>query len=477
MRGVIVLICLAAGVAGLYWLNSFTRGKSGKNILEVAGQMPLTVQLAQPVQRDIVRIVQAPGEVEAFLEVDISAEVVAKILEMPVEEGTVVRKGDLLCRLDDADYRARLRQAEANVEKIRAAVAQSEADLEKAQRDLARQKELAEKDATSALELADYKTAQLRMKAALDIRQQELIEAESMLEAARQDLEKTIITSPIDGIVAQRFAKAGEVVVMGTMNNAGTRIMVICDLSKMQVRCRVDEADIPHVKEGQPAKIFLQSDLYTGIAGHVYRVASKGTRAMGRDVVTFETLIMVDHPDARIKPGMNANVEIEVQRRKQALTIPVQAVVQRKRKDLPEHLVAEAEAARKDAGSVTASENRRQAEHLKVVYCRNRDKAEVRLIQTGISDETSVEVTSGLGAEDWVVIGPFRSLDQIRHDAPIRVEEDKSRDAVKPSDAKSASVKDNVNNNAATNANAGPSDSAGSQEPQVASTRDEEGGT
>ncbi len=476
MRTLIGIVILGGIVGGLYALNRYTRDESGKSMLNVAGEIPVEVQCAKPVQRDIVKTVQAPGEVEAFLEVDISAEVVAKIIEMPVEEGDVVKKGDLLSRLDDADYRARLRQAQANVEKLKAAVLQGEADHEKADRDLKHQVGLSESDATSALELADYRTTAVRARAALEIRRQELIEAESLLEAAKEDLAKTVITSPIDGIVAQRFAKAGEVVITGTMNNPGTRIMVISDLSKMQVRCRVDESDVPSVKQGQPAKIFLQSDMYKGVPGQVYRVASKGTRATGRDVVTFETLILVETPEDRIKPGMNANVEIEVQRRDDALTIPVQAVVQRKRKDLPAKILEEFDAeSAKNAEVTTSSEKRRQAEYMKVVFCNVRDRSQAKLVRTGISDETSVEITSGLKAEDWVVVGPFRSLDQLKHDSPVKKEEEDKNKAGAKKDEKAKSASEpaaNANSNANGNSNDNAADAATVAEEKVASSTD-----
>lgn len=446
MRKVLFVLVFGGFVAGVFFLNSFVRTPDGQSVLNVAGQTPLEVTVTRPVQRSIVKTVQAPGEVEAFLEVDISAEVVAKIVEMPVEEGDRVKKGDLLCRLDDADYRARLRSAEAGVEKLRASITQAEADYDKASRDLARQIRLSESDATSSTELADYKTAEIRAKALLDIRRQELIEAESMLDAAKEDLARTVITAPIDGIVSQRFAKAGEVVVTGTMNNPGTRIMVISDLSKMQVRCRVDESDVPDVKVDQVARIFLQSDLYHGVPGRVYRVASKGTRATGRDVVTFETLILVEPGDFPIKPGMNANVEIEVQRCDDALTIPIQAVVHRKRKDLPENLVAQYDETKKNLEA--ASEKRRQAEFIKVVFCKQRGEASVRLLETGISDETSVEVVRGVAPDEQVITGPFRSLDQLKDKAAVKVMEEKpaSNTNTNVNDNKSADVSSDNDN-------------------------------
>ena len=167
MKTLVGIIALGAVVGALFYLNDITRTEDGKSILNVARELEIPVETIRPEQRGIVRTVQAPGEVEAFAEVDISSELVSKIVEMPVKEGDEVQKDDLLCRLDDADYRARTLAAEANVGRLKALIKQTEADLDKAQRDWERQKRLSEADATSSLELADYHTALLRAQAAL----------------------------------------------------------------------------------------------------------------------------------------------------------------------------------------------------------------------------------------------------------------------------------------------------------------------
>ncbi|MEK6674715.1 MAG: efflux RND transporter periplasmic adaptor subunit, partial [Planctomycetota bacterium] len=374
------------------------------------------------------RTVQAPGAVEAYLEVDISAEVVGKILEMPVDEGSHVKKGELLCKLDNADYRARVTSAEANVAKLKASLEQSNADLEKADRDFRRQTQLSEADATSNLELADYQTSLTRAKALHEIRKQELIQAEAALQSANKDLQKTVLESPIDGIVSQRFAKQGEVVVTGTMNNPGTRIMVISDLSKMQVRCRVNETDAPLVQSDQQARIFLQSDTQRSVAGHVHRVATKGTKPAGRDVVTFETLVLVDSDDRRVQPGMSANVEIEVDRRDDAIAVPVQSVVNRKRKDIPKELVEEYERFQAETHSIAMT---RAAEYVPVIWAVTEGVSRPRLVKTGISDDLYVEIVRGLDATETVVSGPYRSLDQLKDGSKVKVSEPEKKDESK----------------------------------------------
>lgn len=437
MRQIIGFIFLVLLVVGVYVANRAVKREDGKSVLHVAQPLEIQVDVAKPQQKPIVRSVQSPGEVEALAEVDISAEVVAKIVEMPVEEGDVVKKGDLLCRLDDADYRARVTSAKANIGRLKASITQADADLEKADRDFQRQVRLSEADATSSTELADYQTAKIRAQAQLEMHRQEILAAEASLQSAIEDLARTVIEAPIDGIVAQLFAKAGEVVVTGTMNNQGTRIMVISDLSKMQVRCRVDETDAPLVQSGQAARIYLQSETRTPIPGHVVRVATKGSKPVGREVVTFETLVLVDSKETRIKPGMTASVDIEVARRDDALTVPVQSVVNRRRRDLPAELVKQFD---EWQAKLAPEARRKSAEYVKIMFCSREGLAKPVLVETGISDDVSVEILSGLVLEDTVVVGPYRSLDQLKDGSKLKLADDKKPGADSTTAPKSEAV-------------------------------------
>ena len=304
-------------------------------------------------------------------------------------------------------------------------IREAEADLAQCQYDCSRREKLARQDAASDHELADYRTKLLKAQATLDVRKQHLAESEAMLRRARENLGKTVITSPIAGVVSQIHAKSGEVVVTGTMNNPGTVIMVVTDLSQMQVRARVDETDVPLVEPDQAVDIFLPSDPQRAIPGRVLRVATSGTKQMGRDVVTFETLILVEADDPGIKPGMTANVEIEVARKESALTVPVEAVVHRKRKDLPEKLLADFERRQAETG---VTQRRSKATYLKVVFSMNDDQAHPHLVRTGISDQMHVELVEGIAAHDVVIVGPYRSLDQLKEGTGVKVEESKEEE-------------------------------------------------
>ena len=446
MKTVIGIIVLGVVVSGVYLLNDYTRTEDGKSMLHVANELEILVETAQPEQCGITRTVQAPGDVEAIEEVDISSEVVSKIIEMPVEEGDHVEAGELLCRLDDADYRARVLSAKANVAKLRAMIVQAEANVEKAQLDYQEELRLIERGATSSNTVAQYRTVLIGARALLEVRKQELIESEAALQSAEEYLAKTVIKAPIGGVVSQLFAEQGEVVVTGTMNNPGTRIMVISDLSKMQVRCRVDEADAPLADTGQVARIYLQSDTRRSIPGRVLRVGTKGTKPLGRDVVTFETLVLIEGDDPRVKPGMSANVEIEVARKDDALTIPVQAVVYRKQRDLPEALLKQYEARQAEQD---ADEDQRLAEYVRLVFCVEDGKAHPRLVETGINDVTRVEIVRGVEPGETLVIGPYRSLDQLKEGSPVKLPEKPEEETAETDEPDTAAEADDADEEAA----------------------------
>lgn len=434
MKGILTLFVLVGVSGGIFALGSFRKGSDDKSILHVAKEAAIKVNVAQPEQREVIRLVQAPGDVEAVLEVDISSEVLSKIVEMPIEEGDVVKQGDLLCRLDDEYVQADIESGEARVASLRAGVKVAEADHEKADRDLKRQIRWSETNVSTIQEMQDYQTAFKKATAVLEMRNQELIEAEAFLKRRREDLKRTIIKSPIDGVISRLNAKQGEVVVTGTMNNPGTVIMSISDLSKMQVRTRVDEIDVPLVRAGQKASIYLQADQDRPVPGRVVRVAAKGVKPTGRDVVTFEAIVEVLSNDQRIKPGMSANVEIEVAKSEQAITVPVEAIVHRLRKELADDILATFD---KQQESLDLSERAREAQYIKVIYTMKDEKAHIHLIKTGIADSKRVELVEGLALDETVITGPYRSLDQLRDGKKVALIEEEKKEGQKKAEQES----------------------------------------
>lgn len=376
-------------------------------------EAPLQVRW-EPAQRgSIIRSVEAPGQVDADIEVSVSAQVMARIVELPVQEGDKITKDDLLARLDSVDFEAEVRTAEARVERLRAAIKLAKLDLEKSKRDWELNRRLLESKAVGQTEVADLETLALKAESTLDMCEAELIEAEGELIKARENLSDTVIRSPVDGIVSKRIAKEGEVVVVGTMNNPGTVILKVSDLRSRVVRAAVDEIDVPHVKPGQSAKIFLQDSKKRALPGTVDRITPQGDKSLRgfgnnqSDIASFETIINFDDPTDDVRLGMTANVEIEVEERSDVLKIPLQAVAQRRLKDLPND-VADKLKSSGDAGKDPSKQ------YFRVVFVEKDGAAEVRPVKTGISDGVHVEIEEGLTEGEHVVVGPYHVFEQLK---------------------------------------------------------------
>ncbi|GAC1468770.1 MAG: efflux RND transporter periplasmic adaptor subunit [Isosphaeraceae bacterium] len=392
------------------------------NLQRDPGSVELDWQLIKPPAREvvleppgrglIVETITAPGKVESVHEAEIASQLVGRVVAVNVKEGDVVGKGDVLVKIDPTEARARLDSALARIERLRSAIGQSRNELEKASRDARQADKLANRGFNSPTELADAKTAVNKAQAVLKMSQHELVESEALRKTSEQELERTEIRSPIDGVVAGLNVDVGEVVIAGTTNLPGALLMTVSDLDLMRVRADVDETDVPLVRPGQPARIFLQADPLHPVDGKVDRIAPRGkTKA---EVVSFETLIKVGegkHPELR--PGMSATVEVEVRRASDALGVPAQAVVHRRRKDLPDTPSVRSWAAR-NARSPGEKAKEAELRYVKIVFVEERGIARARPVETGLSDERRVEILSGLQPEEKVIVAPFRALDELK---------------------------------------------------------------
>lgn len=379
---------------------------------------PLDVRLAPVARSRIIRTVEAPGKVEADLEVKISAQVVGRIVGLPVREGQQVPRDGLLVQLDRVQFEAEVRSAEARVKRLRSSIEVTEADLAKTQRDLERNRKLFGSQAVSTTDVVDLQTVLRKDQARLAMAKAELGEAEAALVRAQEDLLRTTIRSPLPGVITQLMAKEGEVVVIGTMNNPGTVLLTISDPATMVVRARVDENNVALVQPGQKTTIHLQNNDQVTLTGTVERVSPKGTRPGGtsstqttsdNEVAVFETIIRLDAPSSHVRLGMNANVEIEVDRRDDVLAIPAQAVLHRRARDLPRALGQRLEEAPRGPGVKDPARRYHQ-----VVFVYEDGKASCRLVRIGVSDQHRAEVLEGLQPGDTVIAGPYRVLDKLR---------------------------------------------------------------
>jgi HlyD family secretion protein len=338
------------------------------------------------------------------------------VIEVRVKDGDTVKTGDLLVKLDPTEAKARVDSASARAERLRTAIDQARRDIEKTSRDESQMSKLRDRGFSTVTELADARTAKAKAELAMAMCENDLRESEAMHKTFEQELSRTQILAPIDGVVAGLSVDVGEVVIAGTTNLKGSVLMTVADPRRLRIRADIDETDVPLVRAGQPAKVFLQADERNPVAGTVDRVAPKGTKK--DEVVSFETLISVAEDQPVLRPGMSSTVEVEVRRADKAVSVPVQAVVHRRRKDLPDTPEVRAWSER-NAHSPGEKAAEAELRYIKIVFVVESGLARARPVETGLSDERRIEILSGVGPDDRVVVAPFRALDELKDGSPV----------------------------------------------------------
>jgi HlyD family secretion protein len=343
---------------------------------------------------------------------------VGKIERLYVKEGDSIRKGQPFLDLEKESFIAARDQWAASLRKAGTEVRQAQVNLADAQNKLGRAQRLNQEGILSNEQLEAAQLAQENAKLRLEDARDSVLQARANLDKVKDDLAKTTIYSPLTGRVIKLNAEEGEVVVSGTMNNAGSVIGEIADLSEILANVDVDETEVVLVKPGQDAIIKVDALPNKEYHGHVSEVGSKGfNRPAQPDVTFFDVEVLLDDPDEDLRPGMSVRAEINTAVHPKALVVPIQAVVERDLKN-------------KDTGAT---------EEADVVYVVEKGKAGQRRVTTGISDETRVEVLAGVKPGEQVVTGPYRSLRDMEAGEAVRIttpDEDKKSEKKTGKDSK-----------------------------------------
>jgi len=427
---IVISTVIAVALAGLV-----VAGPSALRFMPEFGSRSdaLAVRMAAVEVRELVETISAPGELEPEVKVEVSAEVSARILELPFREGATVRAGEVIVRLDDRDLQASLQaqMARRDGERFRLRSEQERlsapiSQLANAKANLERQEALFRTGDVSRASLDDavarVRELEAQIAAAregLSVIESSLAAAEADIERARELLNKTIITAPIDGQITELNAEAGELVVVGTMNNAGTRILRIADLGTVRLKAKVAESDVARVAAGQGATVRVNAYRNREFSGSVERVAlSRGTEGAMSGASGgggwFKCEVRLDLEEGEtLLSGLAANVDIVVGR-SSGLLIPSQALLERKLDELPDALRESplVDAARKKATIV-----------FRVVD----GKAVPTPVRTGASNLSDTMILEGLAAGDTVVTGPYRVLERLKEGD--RVREETAKDA------------------------------------------------
>jgi HlyD family secretion protein len=395
------------------------------------------VRIEPAARGDLVEIVSAPGLIQPKSKVSISARVAARVVELPYKEGDRVKKGEsVLVKLDSKDLEAQLRAVEARsaaqaaqiemaksqLESGKSEIAALRAQVTEAERDLARQNELRESRdiAQSVLDSAQAKYDQLKARLEssihtveaseknLNVMRHQLEAAKAEIFRASDNLSYTTIISPIDGVVTKLNVEVGELVVVGTMNNQGTVIMEVADLSTMLVKARVDETSIADLEVGQKAKVNVQAYDDEVFDGVVQSVALASTEEKDGSK-NYKAEILLDTKGKQVLSGLTADVDIETRRHPGVLKIPSQAILGKRTDDLP--------AAVRDAPEV--DKDRALAP---VVFRFIDGKAMMTPVDVGPSDITHTLINSGLKEGELVIVGPYKVFDKLTHEMKVKDE-------------------------------------------------------
>ena len=421
---VVVLIVVGGGAAASF----ANRGEQGVTV---------TVESIQ--KRDLEAIVSASGKIEPKKTVNISAQTMGRVTRLGVQEGDRVKAGQFLLQIDPVNAEAQVRRdiaavagAQTSLEQSKVSLQSARANLDLAQKNLNRQQELWSAGLTTR-ESLERAQSELEMRESdLKAREQEIKTRETQLNqqqaglaASQHTLAQVRFEAPFDGIVTRRNVEEGENVVIGTMNNAGTVLLTVADMSTIEAEVEVDETDIPFVQLGQRAKIMIDaipdrefSGVVTEIGNSPIQTAGSGTT---RTATNFKVTVTIEGQIPEVRPGFTCTAEITTATKKQALSVPIQALTVRELLyDAQGNIVHEKRpptrgfrfgpaqpAPAAPAAELKPGEKRDEVEG---VFLMRDGKATFTIVKTGIAGERYLEVVSGLKEGDQVITGPFDSV-------------------------------------------------------------------
>jgi len=376
--------------------------------------IPVRVEEIQA--RDISSTITATGQIRARNQVNISSEVMGRVVSLLVAEGDEVEAGDLLLTIDPRQAQAAVARAQASLSQVEAQAIQQEANFSQAERDLARQRELRANGVITAQELENAETRVQTQRATLASSRHGVEQARAALEEATEQLANTTIRAPIAGKVLRRNIREGETAVVGTMNNAGSLLLTIGDLSEIEAVMVVDETDIPLISVGDSAVVEMDAFPGRTFPARVTSIANSSTRAatstqvQAGTSVTFEVILTLIDPPTDLRPDLSATADIFVEQRSQALAVPIISVTVRGRGSS----TSQAEEGQADS-SGDSSEN------VEGVFVVREGRAIWSPVTLGITGQEYFEVLTGVAIGDTVVSGPYQTVRTLRDGDPIRV--------------------------------------------------------
>ena len=404
--GIAVIALASAGVAANIWWREPAAPE---------------VEIEEAALRDLTATVSGSGAIRPAREVDISSNVMGRVTRLAVEEGDIVEAGDFLLEVDPQRLQSTVDQMEASLESSRTQVRLAEEDLKYARQVLDRREGLYRQDLLSQ-ELYDQAVQDVqRAERTHEIRNQDVVRIEAQLEQSRYDLTQVIIDAPMNGIITKLNIEQGENVVTGTMNNAGTILLTIADLSVVEAEIEVDETDIVHVELGQSATVRIDAFPeveYDAVVTEVAKspIGGAGLGGASTQAINFKVVVRLTETVEGARPGLSGTADIVTATREQVLAVPIQALILREvRIDENGDIIREADPFAFDSLESIPAETNGTASEGELVeregaFVLRDGRALFMPIRIGIAGERHFEALEGVEEGDRIIIGPFEVI-------------------------------------------------------------------
>jgi len=384
----------------------------------------VSVQTEKVEKRTITQTVAATGKINPEFKVVINPEVTGEIIELPVKEGDLVKKGQLLIRIKGDQYVAQNERLEANLQSAEANLKMREAELTKVELDYNRVKELHTKGLASDSELESARSNFLSTKASYQVAEANVAQSEASLKEIMDQISKTGIRSPMDGVVTKLNVELGERV-FGAGFSMGSDIMTISDLRNIEAVVEVDENDVVLVSIGDTATIKVDAFKDQEFIGLVSEIGnSANTTGLGtqNEVVNFEVKIKLIDPKNTLRPGMSCTSEIQTETISNVLSVPIQSVTTRN--DGPKDGEQMSGEGGDDFQQVKEVKKEKITKSNEVVFLIKNGKAKMVEVETGLSDDNYISILKGLEGGENVVSGSYKAISRELNDGlQVRVEE------------------------------------------------------
>lgn len=367
------------------------------------GPKGLEVEVLEVSRGDVSPVVTADGLVAAKDTVNLSSQVMGEIVALPFPEGSKVKKGDVLVRINPDTFQRDVESARANVQAAESAARQASVVLEQRKRDWERARDLFEKGIFSTAQRDESRLALEQAELTLRSATAQAAQARATLRKAEDNLAKTTLLSPLDGVVTSVNAKVGETAVVGTMNFSGTVILTVSDLSEIVTEVEVDEADYPRLRLGQEATVTVDAlggKKYTGKVVEIGASAHAASSSLQSNIRQFKVKVRIEDPGGELRPGVTARVRLMAERREKVLRVPL--------------------------GAIRTEE--KSGEPVYFVFVNEKGKAVKKVVRTGLSDDLYTEVVSGLEEGAEVVLGPYRILRTLKEGDRLKAKPVKAED-------------------------------------------------